>query len=125
MILSVFYSVSVSKTNLSVHEDKNRVPFVKGASERFVSSPEEVMEVIDEGKASRHIAVTSKSGRVLKGACCDHFFTTLTHLKLVGIFISYERPYSVLSVHSISNTLINYAITKCVISTTTKNPPAI
>jgi len=53
--------LDVSKTNLSVHEDKNRVPYVKGATERFVSSPEEVMEVIDEGKANRHIAVTSKS----------------------------------------------------------------
>ncbi|XP_072041922.1 kinesin heavy chain-like isoform X2 [Amphiura filiformis] len=51
--------LDVSKTNLSVHEDKNRVPYVKGASERFVSSPEEVMEVIDEGKSNRHIAVTN------------------------------------------------------------------
>jgi hypothetical protein len=50
----------VSKINLSVHEDKNRVPFVKGATERFVSSPEEVFEVIEEGKANRHIAVTSE-----------------------------------------------------------------
>lgn len=50
----------VSKVNLSVHEDKNRVPFVKGATERFVSSPEEVFEVIEEGKSNRHIAVTSK-----------------------------------------------------------------
>jgi Kinesin motor domain. len=54
------YVVSVSKVNLSVHEDKNRVPFVKGATERFVSSPEEVFEVIEEGKANRHIAVTSE-----------------------------------------------------------------
>lgn len=51
---------SVSKVNLSVHEDKNRVPFVKGATERFVSSPDEVFEVIEEGKSNRHIAVTSK-----------------------------------------------------------------
>lgn len=49
----------MSKVNLSVHEDKNRVPFVKGATERFVSSPEEVFEVIEEGKSNRHIAVTS------------------------------------------------------------------
>lgn len=53
--------IAVSKVNLSVHEDKNRVPFVKGATERFVSSPEEVFEVIEEGKSNRHIAVTSKS----------------------------------------------------------------
>uniref|UniRef100_A0A452RQI4 Kinesin-like protein n=1 Tax=Ursus americanus TaxID=9643 RepID=A0A452RQI4_URSAM len=51
--------LSVSKTNLAVHEDKNRVPYVKGCTERFVSSPEEVMDVIDEGKANRHVAVTN------------------------------------------------------------------
>ncbi|XP_035006242.2 kinesin heavy chain-like [Hippoglossus stenolepis] len=51
--------LDVSKTNLSVHEDKNRVPYVKGCTERFVSSPEEVMDVIDEGKDNRHVAVTN------------------------------------------------------------------
>uniref|UniRef100_A0A8C9XXI3 Kinesin-like protein n=1 Tax=Sander lucioperca TaxID=283035 RepID=A0A8C9XXI3_SANLU len=51
--------LDVTKTNLSVHEDKNRVPFVKGCTERFVSSPDEVMDVIDEGKAARHVAVTN------------------------------------------------------------------
>lgn len=56
----IFSCLSVSKVNLSVHEDKNRIPFVKGATERFVTSPEEVFEVIEEGKANRHIAVTSK-----------------------------------------------------------------
>uniref|UniRef100_A0A2K6CLT7 Kinesin-like protein n=1 Tax=Macaca nemestrina TaxID=9545 RepID=A0A2K6CLT7_MACNE len=49
----------VTKTNLSVHEDKNRVPFVKGCTERFVSSPEEILDVIDEGKSNRHVAVTN------------------------------------------------------------------
>lgn len=91
-LLTVIH-VSVSKTNLAVHEDKNRVPFVKvpvplqyntlyyttqyqycsiistavtilpvlqGCTERFVSSPDEVMDVIDEGKANRHVAVTSE-----------------------------------------------------------------
>lgn len=52
--------LDVTKINLSVHEDKNRVPYVKGATERFVSSPEEVFEVIEEGKSNRHVAVTSK-----------------------------------------------------------------
>ncbi|KAL3045830.1 hypothetical protein OYC64_013983 [Pagothenia borchgrevinki] len=51
--------LDVSKTNLSVHEDKNKVPYVKGCTERFVSSPEEVMDVIDEGKNNRHVAVTN------------------------------------------------------------------
>uniref|UniRef100_A0A8V5GWW5 Kinesin-like protein n=1 Tax=Melopsittacus undulatus TaxID=13146 RepID=A0A8V5GWW5_MELUD len=51
--------LDMSKTNLSVHEDKNRVPYVKGCTERFVSSPEEMMDVIDEGKSNRHVAVTN------------------------------------------------------------------
>lgn len=46
--------------NLAVHEDKDKVVYVKGATERFVSSPEEVFEVIEEGKSNRHVAVTSK-----------------------------------------------------------------
>ncbi|CAL8342375.1 unnamed protein product [Boreogadus saida] len=37
--------LDVSKTNLAVHEDKNRVPFVKGCTERFC--------------ANRHVAVTN------------------------------------------------------------------
>ncbi|KAF0028334.1 hypothetical protein F2P81_019421 [Scophthalmus maximus] len=51
--------LDVTKTNLSVHEDKNRVPYVKGCTERFVCSPDEVMDAIDEGKNSRHVAVTN------------------------------------------------------------------
>ncbi|KAI0980262.1 hypothetical protein GJ496_009803 [Pomphorhynchus laevis] len=48
-----------NKVNLAVHEDKNRVPYVKGCTERFVASPEEVLCAIEEGKANRHIAVTN------------------------------------------------------------------
>jgi kinesin family protein 5 len=59
LIQMFIFTFIVSKVNLSVHEDKNRVPFVKGATERFVSSPEEVFEVIEEGKSNRHIAVTN------------------------------------------------------------------
>lgn len=51
--------LDITKTNLSVKEDKNRVPYVKGATERFVTSPEEVFEAIEEGKSNRHIAVTN------------------------------------------------------------------
>uniref|UniRef100_A0A668UX33 Kinesin-like protein n=1 Tax=Oreochromis aureus TaxID=47969 RepID=A0A668UX33_OREAU len=57
--LIYFNLLPVSKTNLSVHEDKNRVPYVKGCTERFVCSPDEVMDTIDEGKANRHVAVTN------------------------------------------------------------------
>lgn len=62
--------LDVTKVNLSVHEDKNRIPYVKGATERFVSSPDEVFEVIEEGKSNRHIAVTSK--------CFEIYFEGLT-----------------------------------------------
>ncbi|KAF5898723.1 kinesin heavy chain-like, partial [Clarias magur] len=51
--------LDVTKTNLLVHENRNRVPYVKGCTERFVSSPEEMMGVIDDGKANRHVAVTN------------------------------------------------------------------
>lgn len=47
-----------TKTNLPVHEDKDRVPYVKGATERFVVSPDDVMDVVDEGKANRAVATT-------------------------------------------------------------------
>lgn len=51
--------LDLTKTNLSVKEDKNRVPYVKGATERFVTCPEEVFDTIEEGKSNRHIAVTN------------------------------------------------------------------
>uniref|UniRef100_A0A3B3CGK3 Kinesin-like protein n=1 Tax=Oryzias melastigma TaxID=30732 RepID=A0A3B3CGK3_ORYME len=35
------------------------VCFIEGCTERFVTCPEEVMDVIDEGKANRHVAVTN------------------------------------------------------------------
>uniref|UniRef100_A0A8C4NPX9 Kinesin-like protein n=1 Tax=Dicentrarchus labrax TaxID=13489 RepID=A0A8C4NPX9_DICLA len=51
--------LDVTKTNLSVHEDKNRVPYVKGCTERFVCSPDEVMDTIEQGKNNRIVAVTN------------------------------------------------------------------
>lgn len=42
---------------------------LQGCTERFVSSPEEVMDVIDEGKANRHVAVTSKLGVMSMLSC--------------------------------------------------------
>uniref|UniRef100_A0A8C9XXE8 Kinesin-like protein n=1 Tax=Sander lucioperca TaxID=283035 RepID=A0A8C9XXE8_SANLU len=65
--------LDVTKTNLSVHEDKNRVPFSDSYSVSLVFSPlllfplllfllissPLVMDVIDEGKAARHVAVTN------------------------------------------------------------------
>lgn len=52
--------LDVTKTNLPIHEDKNRVPYVKGVTEQFVSNPEEVLAAIEEGKNNRQVAVTSK-----------------------------------------------------------------
>uniref|UniRef100_A0A674EFZ8 Kinesin-like protein n=1 Tax=Salmo trutta TaxID=8032 RepID=A0A674EFZ8_SALTR len=59
LIQMLFIYLVVTKTNLAVHEDKNKIPYVKGCTERFVSSPDEVMDVIDEGKNNRHVAVTN------------------------------------------------------------------
>ena len=70
---------SASKVNLAVHEDKDHQVYVKvrlkkpqlianllqGATERFVSSPEEVYEVLEEGKSNRHVAVTSSLSQPL------------------------------------------------------------
>lgn len=38
------------------------VCLLQGCTERFVSSPEEILDVIDEGKSNRHVAVTSEWG---------------------------------------------------------------
>lgn len=37
----------------------NIIAVLQGATERFVSSPEEVFEAIDDGKSNRHVAVTN------------------------------------------------------------------
>ena len=42
--------LDVTKANLPVHEDAKRVPYVKGATERFVASADDVMDGFDEGK---------------------------------------------------------------------------
>uniref|UniRef100_A0A3B3Q777 Kinesin family member 5B n=1 Tax=Paramormyrops kingsleyae TaxID=1676925 RepID=A0A3B3Q777_9TELE len=60
--IKVWTLFSLLKTNLSVHEDKNKVSYrfrIKGCTERFVCSPEEVMDTINEGKSNRHVAVTN------------------------------------------------------------------
>ncbi|XP_062518354.1 kinesin heavy chain-like [Corticium candelabrum] len=51
--------LDVNKINLAIHEDKNHVPYVKGVTERFVSSPDEVYATIAEGNRNRHVAVTN------------------------------------------------------------------
>ncbi|CAJ0941918.1 unnamed protein product, partial [Mesorhabditis belari] len=51
--------LDITKVNLAIHEDKNRVPYVKGATEQAVASPEDIMSCIDQGKANRMVAVTN------------------------------------------------------------------
>lgn len=53
--------LDVTKTNMPIHEDKNRVPYVKGVTEQFVSNPDEVLAAIEEGKSNRQVAVTSNN----------------------------------------------------------------
>ena len=85
----------MSKVNLPIGETKSRVPYVKvsesimhnvnniiilanlfcihissslflqGVTERFVTTPEEVLAVLEEGKSGRHVSVTSKSAPCL------------------------------------------------------------
>lgn len=61
--------------------------FNKGCTERFVTSPEEVMDVIDEGKVNRHVAVTSESRlSVLQISALTGFFVVF----LLSQFNSYK-----------------------------------
>ncbi|KAI6646163.1 Kinesin heavy chain-like [Oopsacas minuta] len=51
--------LDLTKGKLSIHEDRSGKPFVKGLSDHAVASPEEVMELIEEGKSNRHVSVTN------------------------------------------------------------------
>ncbi|KAF6780365.1 hypothetical protein AHF37_00134 [Paragonimus kellicotti] len=53
--------LDISKTNLPIHETKDRVAYVKGVTERFVSCAEDVLDALDEGKMNRHVSVTKSS----------------------------------------------------------------
>ncbi|CAD5221658.1 unnamed protein product [Bursaphelenchus xylophilus] len=51
--------LNISQTNLTIHEGKDRVPYVKGVTETFVSNFVEVLEIIKEGQNNRQKAVTN------------------------------------------------------------------
>ncbi|KAA0184689.1 Kinesin heavy chain [Fasciolopsis buskii] len=51
--------LDISKTNLPIHETKDRMAFVKGVTERFVSCADDVLDILDEGKMNRHVSVTN------------------------------------------------------------------
>lgn len=52
--------LDITKNNLPVHEDVNRVPYVKGATERFVASEEEVLQVLDGVHITSKILISAK-----------------------------------------------------------------
>lgn len=52
--------LNISQTNLVIHEGKDRVPYVKGVTEQFVTNFYEVLQIIKEGQNNRQKAVTSK-----------------------------------------------------------------
>eukprot|EP01137_Pigoraptor_chileana_P000384 Opistho-2@36475 len=47
-----------SKDNLQVHEDKGRGVYIKGLTEIYVGSPDEVMAIMRKGKSNRAVAAT-------------------------------------------------------------------
>lgn len=53
--------------NLSIHEDKTRGVYVKGLSDVYVGSGEEVYEVLKAGGASRAVSSTSRSYARVRG----------------------------------------------------------
>ena len=50
-----------SKTNLRIREDKVRGIYIEDSSESFVSSAEEIFDIIEAGNSNRTIAMTVKS----------------------------------------------------------------
>ncbi|CAD5215710.1 unnamed protein product [Bursaphelenchus okinawaensis] len=51
--------LNIQQTNLTIHEGKDRVPYVKGVTETFVSNFYEVLQIIKEGQNNRQKAVTN------------------------------------------------------------------
>ena len=56
---------------------QNWMSFMAILFSRFVSCPEEVLEVIEEGKSNRHVAVTSKIEKLSASAANISFPFTL------------------------------------------------
>uniref|UniRef100_A0A1A9UTX3 Kinesin motor domain-containing protein n=1 Tax=Glossina austeni TaxID=7395 RepID=A0A1A9UTX3_GLOAU len=51
--------LDATKVNLQIHESRKRKPYVKNISERCVSSPEDVFDIIEEGRLNRHVSMTN------------------------------------------------------------------
>jgi kinesin family protein 5 len=52
--------ITAHHDNLSIHEDKARGVYVKGLTDVYVGSEEEVYKVMQAGSASRSTSATSK-----------------------------------------------------------------
>ena len=64
-----------NRDNLQVHETREGVSYVKGVTERFVASPTEVLDIIEEGKKNRN------SSRYIEKGCIDRVPTHLISLR--------------------------------------------
>lgn len=51
--------LDITKTNLTIHEDKSKIPYVKDVTEANVSCFDEVIYLIKEGQNNRQKAVTN------------------------------------------------------------------
>jgi hypothetical protein len=56
----ISFTSTASQDNLPIHEDKSKGVYVKGLLEVYVSSTEEVYEVMRRGSENRVVASTSK-----------------------------------------------------------------
>jgi kinesin family protein 5 len=56
--------MSAQQDNLSIHEDKARGVYVKGLTDVYVGSKEDVYKVMQAGSASRSVSSTSKLPRL-------------------------------------------------------------
>uniref|UniRef100_A0A8D2Q874 Kinesin-like protein n=1 Tax=Varanus komodoensis TaxID=61221 RepID=A0A8D2Q874_VARKO len=57
--IKVFFLSNILPLLRSLLEVNDTIAFSQGCTERFVCSPDEVMDTIDEGKSNRHVAVTN------------------------------------------------------------------
>ncbi|TKR93726.1 hypothetical protein L596_008132 [Steinernema carpocapsae] len=48
-----------TKTNLPIHEDARRIPYVRGATEKCVASPTELFRAVEKGKSNRQVGETN------------------------------------------------------------------
>ncbi|KAL5267510.1 hypothetical protein ACHWQZ_G004519 [Mnemiopsis leidyi] len=50
--------LDTNKKNLSIHEDKAKITYVKNVTERYVDTSAQILQLLEEGKRNRSVAVT-------------------------------------------------------------------